>query len=137
MRGTAVATLNTLVNLLAQAFGAPLTGFLSDRYAPWAGGDALKYALFSVSWLNLAAIVLFLLIGRTLQRDLARALHEIAPRLPVLLATAPAVDISVDALAKAGISEVLRRPLSSTELAAALARRTSSAPRADTGSRPK
>ena len=32
------------------------------------------------------------------------------------------IDVSVDALAKAGISEVLRRPLVSTELAAALAR---------------
>jgi CheY-like chemotaxis protein len=66
--------------------------------------------------------------------DLARALHEIAPRRPVLLATASATDISVDALAKAGISEVLRRPLSSTELAAALARRTPSGPRAGAGS---
>jgi BarA-like signal transduction histidine kinase len=40
----------------------------------------------------------------------------------LLLATASTTDVSVDALAKAGISEVLRRPLSSTELAAALAR---------------
>jgi CheY-like chemotaxis protein len=55
--------------------------------------------------------------------DLARALREIAPRQPLLLATASMIDVSVDALAKAGISEVLRRPLSSTELAAALARR--------------
>jgi signal transduction histidine kinase len=54
--------------------------------------------------------------------DLARALREIAPRQPLLLATASTIDVSVDALAKAGISEVLRRPLSSTELAAALAR---------------
>ena len=54
--------------------------------------------------------------------DLARALHEIAPRRPLLLATASAIDGSVDALAEAGISEVLRRPLASTELAAALAR---------------
>ena len=54
--------------------------------------------------------------------DLARALHEIAPLQPVLLAAASAIDVSVDALAKAGISEVLRWPLASTELAAALAR---------------
>jgi len=56
--------------------------------------------------------------------ELARALREIAPRQPLLLATASTIEISVDALAKAGISEVLRRPLSSTELAAALARWT-------------
>jgi signal transduction histidine kinase len=54
--------------------------------------------------------------------DLARSLHELAPRQPMLLATASTIDVSVDALAEAGISDVLRRPLASTELAAALAR---------------
>ncbi|MET0631982.1 MAG: two-component system VirA-like sensor kinase [Xanthobacteraceae bacterium] len=54
--------------------------------------------------------------------DLAHALHEISPRQPLLLATGSTSDVSVDALAEAGISEVLRRPLASTELAAALAR---------------
>jgi DNA-binding NtrC family response regulator len=54
--------------------------------------------------------------------DLAHTLHEMAPRHSVLLATASATDVSVDALMEAGISEVLRRPLASTELAAALAR---------------
>jgi DNA-binding NtrC family response regulator len=51
-----------------------------------------------------------------------RALHEIASRQPKLLAPAAATDISVDELAEAGISEVLHRPLVSTEIAAALAR---------------
>jgi len=54
--------------------------------------------------------------------DLARAFHEIAPLQPVLLAAASSIDVSVDALAEAGISEVLRWPLASAELAAALAR---------------
>jgi CheY-like chemotaxis protein len=54
--------------------------------------------------------------------DAARALHEIAPTLPILLATAATIDVSVDALAKAGVSEVLRRPLVGAELAAAMAR---------------
>jgi signal transduction histidine kinase len=54
--------------------------------------------------------------------DLARTLHRIAPRRPMLLATASTIDVAVDALAEAGISELLRRPLVSTELAAALAR---------------
>jgi CheY-like chemotaxis protein len=54
--------------------------------------------------------------------DLVRALHELSPWQPLILATASTVDISVEMLAKTGISEVLRRPLSSTELAAALAR---------------
>lgn len=54
--------------------------------------------------------------------DLAHALHDIAPRQPLLLATATTIDVSADALAEAGISEFLRRPLASTELAEALAR---------------
>jgi len=54
--------------------------------------------------------------------DLAHALHEIAPRQSVLLATTSTIDLSVDALMEAGISEVLRRPLASAELATALAR---------------
>jgi CheY-like chemotaxis protein len=54
--------------------------------------------------------------------DLARALHEIAPLKPVLLAAASSVDLNVNALAEAGIFEVLRWPFASTELAGALAR---------------
>ena len=54
--------------------------------------------------------------------DLTRALHEVAPQQPILLATSSTIDVSLDALADAGISDVLRRPLASTELAAALAR---------------
>jgi hypothetical protein len=45
----------------------------------------------------------------------------IAPRCPVLLAAGSTIDISVDALAQAGIVEVLRRPVANTELAAILA----------------
>jgi signal transduction histidine kinase len=54
--------------------------------------------------------------------NLARALHEIVPLQPVLLAAASTIDVSVDALARAGISEVLRWPLVNAELATALAR---------------
>jgi signal transduction histidine kinase/CheY-like chemotaxis protein len=54
--------------------------------------------------------------------DLARALHEIAPLKPVLLAAGSSVDVNVNALAEAGVSEVLRWPFASAELAAALAR---------------
>jgi CheY-like chemotaxis protein len=53
---------------------------------------------------------------------LARALHEFMPRRPMLFATASTIDVSLDALAEAGIAEVLCRPLVSSELAAALAR---------------
>jgi signal transduction histidine kinase len=63
--------------------------------------------------------------------DLARILHEAAPRQPILLATASTIDVNVDALAEVGISELLRRPLVNTELAETLARcvRPSGVPR--------
>ena len=54
--------------------------------------------------------------------ELAHALHRVAPRRPVLLATASTIDVRTNVLAEAGISELLSRPLVSTELAAALAR---------------
>jgi signal transduction histidine kinase len=54
--------------------------------------------------------------------DLARALGVIAPSKPVLLAVASSLDINVDAVAEARISEVLRWPLDNTELATSLAR---------------
>jgi nitrogen-specific signal transduction histidine kinase len=54
--------------------------------------------------------------------DLARALHEMVPLRPILLAAPSTIEVSVNALAEAGISEVLRWPFASAELAAALAR---------------
>ena len=54
--------------------------------------------------------------------NLARALHEIVPFKPVLLAAASSIEVSVNALAETGISEVLRWPLVSSELASALER---------------
>jgi CheY-like chemotaxis protein len=59
--------------------------------------------------------------------DLARALHALAPRKPVLLATRSVVDVSPDALVRAGIVDLVRRPLASDELAAALSRSLRSA----------
>jgi CheY-like chemotaxis protein len=54
--------------------------------------------------------------------NLTRALHELMPRRPILFATMPTIEVSTDALAEAGIAEVLSRPLVISELAAALAR---------------
>jgi signal transduction histidine kinase len=54
--------------------------------------------------------------------ELAHALHEVVPQKPILLATASTIEVSVDALTEAGISEVLRRPMATTDLAGALAR---------------
>ncbi|HLQ91036.1 MAG TPA: two-component system VirA-like sensor kinase [Xanthobacteraceae bacterium] len=52
----------------------------------------------------------------------AQILHEIVPGKPLLLATTTAVDVNIGGLASAGITEVLRRPLASSELADVLAR---------------
>ena len=54
--------------------------------------------------------------------DLAVALHEIVPKVPIVLATASADESGADALVATGISEVVHRPLISGEIAAALAR---------------
>jgi signal transduction histidine kinase/ActR/RegA family two-component response regulator len=54
--------------------------------------------------------------------ELATALHESAPDLPILLATASADEIAADALVAAGIFEVVRRPLNTIEIATALTR---------------
>jgi signal transduction histidine kinase/CheY-like chemotaxis protein len=67
-----------------------------------------------------------LLVGRQSSArsalDLAAALHEIVPNVPILLATASADQIGADPLMAAGITEVVHRPLVSDELASALAR---------------
>jgi FixJ family two-component response regulator len=59
--------------------------------------------------------------------DLARALHALAPRRPILLATRSAVDVGSDTLVRAGIADLVRRPIASAELAAALSRSLRSA----------
>jgi signal transduction histidine kinase/CheY-like chemotaxis protein len=54
--------------------------------------------------------------------DFATALHDIAPDLPIILATPSARDLDASRLAASGISEVVHHPLSSAELAGALSR---------------
>jgi signal transduction histidine kinase len=73
-----------------------------------------------------------LLVGRLASArsalDLATALHEIVPDVPILLATASADQIGADLLMAAGITEVVHRPLVSDELASALARCLTASP---------
>ncbi len=54
--------------------------------------------------------------------EFAAAMHAIAPELPIVLATGSADEIAADALMVAGIFEVVRRPVSTVEIAAALIR---------------
>jgi signal transduction histidine kinase len=72
------------------------------------------------------------LVGRLVSArsalDLATALHETIPDVPILLATASADQIGADPLMAAGITEVVHRPLVSDELASALARCLTASP---------
>jgi signal transduction histidine kinase len=60
--------------------------------------------------------------GATLALDFATALHEIAPNLPIILATPSARYLDAPMLAGSGIREVIHHPLASVELASALSR---------------
>jgi hypothetical protein len=53
--------------------------------------------------------------------ELAAALHAIAPKLPIVLATRAAIEIGADTLVSAGIADVVRWPLVAEEVAMALA----------------
>jgi signal transduction histidine kinase len=54
--------------------------------------------------------------------DFATALRDIAPNLPIILATPSARDLDAPLLAASGVSEVVHHPLTSAELAGALSR---------------
>jgi signal transduction histidine kinase len=54
--------------------------------------------------------------------DLAAALHDMAPTLPIILVTPSARNLDAPLLAASGISEVVHHPLTSAELAGALSR---------------
>jgi AmiR/NasT family two-component response regulator len=69
------------------------------------------------------AVVIGRIAANVNDLQVAQVLHGLMPRPPILLATASVKEVSVDELAEAGISEVLRRPLDSSEVAAVLARR--------------
>ena len=58
--------------------------------------------------------------------DLAQAFHAVSPGRPILLARS-ALDIGVDALVRAGVADVVRRPLVGAELASVLSRCLASA----------
>jgi CheY-like chemotaxis protein len=58
--------------------------------------------------------------GATL--DLAAALHDAAPALPIILAAPSTADLGAPLLADSGITELVHHPLVSGELAGALSR---------------
>jgi signal transduction histidine kinase len=60
--------------------------------------------------------------GASFALDFATTLRELAPNLPIVLATTSARDLDAQLLAASGISEVVHHPLTSAELAGALSR---------------
>jgi signal transduction histidine kinase len=66
------------------------------------------------------AMVIGHLGSTTKALDLATRLHEIAPSLPILLATASVDNFDANSLVVAGIADVVAWPITSAELAAAL-----------------
>jgi len=69
-----------------------------------------------------AALLCSHLHGAVATLEHAALLRESAPALPMILAAASAREFGAPALAAVGISEVIRQPLLSAELAGALAR---------------
>jgi signal transduction histidine kinase/CheY-like chemotaxis protein len=68
------------------------------------------------------ALVIGHLVPTRAALELAAALHEVMPNVPILLATGSADEIGATALMAAGVSEIVSRPLIATEIAATLAR---------------
>jgi len=60
--------------------------------------------------------------GANFALDFATTLRELAPNLPIVLATTSARDLDAQLLAASGVSEVVHHPLTSVELAGALSR---------------
>jgi nitrogen-specific signal transduction histidine kinase len=60
--------------------------------------------------------------GASFALDFATTLRELAPNLPIVLATTSARDLDAQLLAFSGVSEVVHHPLTSSELAGALSR---------------
>ena len=71
-----------------------------------------------------AVLICVASIGNAL--DLAHTLHAISPARPILLARS-ALDIGVDVLVRAGVADLVRRPLVGSELASVLSRCLASA----------
>ena len=73
MRAMISAIVNLISNLLGVGLGAQVIGLFSDRLAPALGAQSLRYAMLAACGFSLWAALHFLLAGRTVRADLARA----------------------------------------------------------------
>jgi signal transduction histidine kinase/FixJ family two-component response regulator len=67
-------------------------------------------------------LVIVDLVPNSSTLELAAALHAIVPKLPILLATGSSEEIDANALVAAGVSDLLRWPVSAADMAVALER---------------
>jgi predicted MFS family arabinose efflux permease len=72
MRGTVSALILVLSNVLGAALGPQIVGFLSDRFAPWAGNDSLRYSLLLILVLNIFAVFHCIKAAANVADDLIR-----------------------------------------------------------------
>jgi MFS family permease len=73
MRATASAIMLFILNLIALGLGPLTVGILSDLLKPTFGMDSLRYALLSLSLLNLWAAYHYWLAGRAYEKEMAQA----------------------------------------------------------------
>jgi CheY-like chemotaxis protein len=70
-------------------------------------------------------LVIVDLVPNSSTLELSAALHAIVPKLPILLATGSSEEIDANALIAAGVSDLLRWPVSAADMAVALERSSS------------
>ena len=73
MRSTASAIMLFILNLIALGLGPLTVGILSDLLRPSFGMDSLRYALLSLSLLNVWAAYHYFLAGRAYEKETAQA----------------------------------------------------------------
>jgi MFS family permease len=70
MRATMMAVIMLLYNLIGMGIGPQVVGILSDLLKPVVGGDSLRYAMLSMSFVALWSAYHFWQAGRTVRDDL-------------------------------------------------------------------
>jgi predicted MFS family arabinose efflux permease len=75
MRALASAVVLFVLNLVGLGLGPTLVGILNDLLEPRYGAAAVRYSLLIVVAVNAWAVIHSVLAGRTLRRDLARAIE--------------------------------------------------------------
>jgi predicted MFS family arabinose efflux permease len=73
MRSTASAIMLFILNLVALGLGPLMVGMLSDLLKPSFGTDSLRYALLTLSLLNVWAAYHYIVAGRAYARETAQA----------------------------------------------------------------